>query len=160
MLFRSAGSAAHLLPTALLACCTRTASPVYGYMREDGTCEYLSPADLARCFSGAVSLMRASAAATLRVFSPDVAQRCRARASCERALGKHLAGAQDCVGRADPFEPIDLGEWGVRGLGSMLCALCFEMVKDREAREREALWKGLPELVGVAVADWCCRAEV
>ena len=57
-----------LLPLALLECCTLNADIVNGYTREDSTIEYLSPADIGRCFAAKDALALQTAAACLGVF--------------------------------------------------------------------------------------------
>ncbi|KAI0753723.1 hypothetical protein C8Q74DRAFT_1320211 [Fomes fomentarius] len=49
----------HLLPCALMQCCSLGSSVVDGFAREDGTREYLSPQDLGLCFNAKDKLIEA-----------------------------------------------------------------------------------------------------
>ena len=144
-----------LLPPALLACCGLGASVVDGYEREDGTREYLSSEDLGRCFDARAKIVQESMKIALLVLAPEASSGCRTRRTlCERAMSKTLAALHGSVGELGCFNLFAPFEYERMGLAGAVCEACFAMVKERDLKQRKALWNSLPSILDVAVEGW------
>lgn len=152
-----------LLPTALLACCALNEDMVEGFIREDGTREQLMPDDLKLCLAAKDRLVKTAIKIAFCVFRPAVADRCQSRVSCTDTFKIVTANLDSHI---DEIANPDL--WSVPPLvdqfgGGMLCQPCQVMVKARNARERAAVWRELPEIFGIKLpmrengAGWWLR---
>ena len=149
-----------LLPTAMLACIYSSSSDIVrGLEREDGTRETLTIADLGLCFQAMKDIQQAVAASIARTCEEVVADGCEMKESCIPALrlarlqylGANVSGMRSESGdTGDPFQPID--ELKDVELGT--CALCTDMVVQRDKKERQWLWSRLPELLDTEVPGW------
>ena len=149
-----------ILPAAFVACiCEEVERPrdwgiANGILREDGSKERLSTADLNTCFRGQANLRAATTAAMLRTFKPAAAQECKTPVECRRALRKvilNLGTRLNSLFHGDPFAEYDTFV-GPDGLGA--CSFCTSMVLERSKKEREDVWNQLPELLGIDIPGW------
>ncbi|KAI0752028.1 hypothetical protein C8Q74DRAFT_1211611 [Fomes fomentarius] len=151
----------YLLPVALLRCCMLGPEISQGFEREDGTWETLSIEDLTRCFVGRAFLFEATFVAAHRALRPTVADGCTNPERCTGAL-QHLLS--EMVAHESVMK-------GVRNLrfdytyswyanrteqGRALCSKCYPLVgsSGRPAEDQRAIFKRLPEFMGVTVEGW------
>ncbi|KAI0676520.1 hypothetical protein C8Q78DRAFT_27991 [Trametes maxima] len=141
-----------MLPVALYTCATLKGEIAKGWVREDGTVEYLSPEDLGRCIEGFGRMCGAAVPLANRVFtimsaeqkdSTHVAMcalhirmlRTRAQAANTEALNL-LHGASDIF---------------IMGVG--LCANCKAFLKTNDKAERRRVWAKLPSWFGLEAPE-------
>ena len=146
----------YLLPVALAACCQLGSDILEGYTREDGTREFLSSADLGRCFQGKENLIEARVQATLEIFNGQPAEECLNPDKDARTLQNIQAGLPKRIyGRlcsADVFQ-----KWWPDALDHTLpdlCRECSRMITRTETSRQRAIFARLPSLVGVEVKRW------
>lgn len=160
-----------IIPTALIVCCTlKPQDLLHGFKREDGTDEMLDEGDLARCIEARAELgwqglsivLRASSATGSRGFrnygctdTGDDSENCKAAlASSHEDVYSQRSGFDRLFARSlIPFQ--DWSTW-VKDMSTMncLCASCADELADRVCKEQQAVWKQLPQLLGVRVDGW------
>lgn len=146
-----------MLPGALMACCQLSTEIADGFTREDGTCETLSPQDLARCFVGRAKLIEWNTRATLRILHQEVHAECRQRERCAAVLLSMLKALEESsvlyslrwdwswmpwLDREDPDRE--------------LCGACYGMLgkNGRQKEQQRVIFDQLPALMGVEVKYW------
>ncbi|KAI0700398.1 hypothetical protein C8T65DRAFT_790601 [Cerioporus squamosus] len=141
-----------LLPTALMACCLLQDDIVNGFEREDGTREYLSAADLGRCFKAARKLAEARTTVALRALTPGLSKICNSpvcRASFDEVLRNLDKHARELV------FPEPCSEFAIILCnGPWLCSRCVLAITQREEAERRDVWNRLPSFFDLEVKGW------
>lgn len=144
-----------ILPYALYACCGLRGDIVYGWEREDGTVEHLSPEDLKHCLDGRDALAREAMRLLPKVFVSAASDACEFPLDCCESL----AGFMQEVANGD-----DAGSYAIfssrEGIIQeathryFICALCEKLAIERDREERENVWKRLPQLFGLEIEGW------
>lgn len=142
-----------LLLMALLVCCTIDDGKriTYGFTREDGSREGLTPNDIALCYTAKTRLIAASVKLTLWVFRPEISNACNTSQNCLRGFQQILKALADIADTLDQCDPSCSNAQAFRaalGKGN-LCKPCEAMVAQREVHERKAVWAKLPEIFGI-----------
>lgn len=143
-----------MLPSALIACLMLGSGIVNGFEREDGTKETLTLEDLSICIRAQATLRTATVRSIIRRFKRTVSADCKTKDSCRAALRDALYGIEevtDVLITGDPFAPYTsfLKDGKIR-----LCASCMNMLEERDDKERQEIWKRLPDLFGIEVPGW------
>ncbi|KAI0752027.1 hypothetical protein C8Q74DRAFT_348706 [Fomes fomentarius] len=151
----------YLLPGVLMCCCMLGPEISQGFEREDGTWETLSIEDLTLCFIARARLLEATFVAAHRVFRPTVADGCTNPERCTSALQYLLSEmvANESVMqdvRELRFDYSKSGYANETEQGRALCSKCYPLVvsSGRPAEEHRAIFKRLPEIMGVTVEGW------
>ncbi|EIW56909.1 uncharacterized protein TRAVEDRAFT_49719 [Trametes versicolor FP-101664 SS1] len=147
-----------LLPTAFLACSFLAEDIVHGFERTDGTREHLSMADIGLCIAGRVRLVKESVKVAFRVFQPIASDKCKNKAACLenfRRICTKLDEHVDSITAPDPS-----GTYYTKIQVKDLCVHCYAMVKERDTRERKAVWEQLPAIFGVELPNASANADV
>ncbi|EIW56895.1 uncharacterized protein TRAVEDRAFT_127777 [Trametes versicolor FP-101664 SS1] len=144
-----------LLPTTLFVCCSlKAADLLKGYTREDGSAEHLALEDIAGLLDARGRLTEKTLILAARIFALRVSKKCAAPDTCREALEMMLEG----VGRyAEMFAgPNVLTSWleAYGMFADLCCERCRVMLRERDEKERRAVWDELPEIMGVQVANW------
>lgn len=149
---------ASLLLMALLACCNieNAETVVRGFEREDGSREQLALDDVLLCYSVRTRIMDECARITLRVCRPHSSGACTGRtaAHCVRRFKQVLRDLGDSaipLAYLDPSIRVGAIDDLLAKGDPRLCGHCRKMVEERDARERAAVWKKLPEIFGLAL---------
>lgn len=138
-----------LLPLAFYECCSLSAAVLDGWKREDGTTEYLSKDDLARCIRGRERLTREAFNMFGRVFTTLAENKCIRPTMCNTALREV---ARDALAVDSGTElPFDAWFEFVEDLRNPsaqhnVCIVCCQAMIKRLREEREELWEKLPEI--------------
>ena len=147
-----------LLPVALYKCCSLGGAIVDGWIREDESVEYLSPADLKRCINGRNALAKEAFSIVSAIFDATPSMECKIPKACEAAIRVLLSEAFENDGVADSTV---LDSWAeiIRGYAQSqdddgFCEACETELIARDLAERERVWIRLPEIFGVEVLDW------
>ncbi|KAI0700391.1 hypothetical protein C8T65DRAFT_697343 [Cerioporus squamosus] len=144
-----------LLPAALLSCCLLGTVVFTGVsQRRGGPREQLTPSDLQLCYFARSELAAAAVAMVLRICRPKQADLCKQSHTCQSALLKliseqHLHADQLCK-----LNPLVSNLPLYEHLRDVLCRRCFAMLEERDVSERRAMWKKLPDLLGIVVEGW------
>ncbi|TFK81977.1 hypothetical protein K466DRAFT_501158 [Polyporus arcularius HHB13444] len=144
-----------LLPPALLSCCLlRSDAVVAGAAREGAPGESLSLDDIRLCYLARGKLAAAGVETALRVCQPLVSDTCSKTLRCvvlliELVVKLPEQADQLCTG--NPFRSYADRFGFLRG---KLCGSCYAMLEERDREERRAMWKKLPELLGIDVDGW------
>ena len=141
-----------ILPAAFLVCLSLEASVVDGFVREDGTSEHLTLADLGRCIKGQGSMRNASVSALLNAIPSTPPSMCEV--NCKVALRRihqdlkknidELVTIQSFASLYDGFIPTD----------TRICYPCRNLIDEMHEKERAAVWSRLPELLDLEVPNW------
>lgn len=168
-LARLAG-ADYLPPMALAQCCRLGAAIVNGYIREDGTHEYLAPADLGLCFQAKEKLIEARVKAVTHNLNKLVVDCaiCETNDDSSSSLDAEATSNPDTFAGEGLFRSLLNG--AVSGLyttdvwesvmplvkkhAPRLCDYCNKDIKAEEGRQQREIFERLPELVGVVVEGW------
>lgn len=142
-----------LLRTAYLTCCKLGANIVDGLVREDGTREHLSMADLGLCFAAKSRLTQEALANAIYIFALPVSPDCTNPSACGVRLaqltkfaGTMLAEALAFIG---PFVSIRKIMWAADDKDPVICSHCWALIERRDAERRTELWKQLPKIFGL-----------
>ena len=164
-----------MLPAAFCLCAQlRPASILRGTLRADGvTREHLSPSDTALCFEVKEALWQATARLLARLCEVCDARIAEISSNSNRGHGqsqctgppavcvdglravmaKSLRDARECLD-ADPFDIYLVSPAENAPLTGEVCRACGDVLKATYTRQRAKIWRSLPTLVGVEVADW------
>ena len=147
-----------LLPVALYTCCSLGGALVDGWKREDGTIEYLSPADLKRCINARNALAKEAFSLVSLIFNPTPGGFCRTPDACRAALHANLATvlARETVADStvlDAWTDV-INEGALPRKANGYCASCASELHVRDDRERERVWDRLLEIFDVEVPNW------
>ncbi len=148
-----------ILPTAFLSCCTLGADIVDGLVREDGTRELLSMADLGLCFVAKAQLVQEAFEGALTVLAPPVAERCLAPSQCKKRLAhytKGIAALSALTARKGPLCSIMKTLWPHGERDNLICSICWTMLNERDVTHRRVLWNALTDVLGLK--DGTCEA--
>ncbi|TFK88107.1 hypothetical protein K466DRAFT_521356 [Polyporus arcularius HHB13444] len=150
-----------ILPTALAACCSLEVERLFdGFVREDGTRERLSEADLKLCLAGMRGLTLAVSAVVLKALASPSRRECKTKAACRREIQEILCD----VAQEDspiyfltdnPFRDID--RWITSDVSweeEKACAGCLAEVKKRFRTEQQNMWAALPSILNIIVEGW------
>ena len=140
-----------ILPLALMKCCDLGPAIAEGFEREDGTEEYLSPADLGLCFKLKETLIEARVQIVHRILVyPD-----NDHDSCHQDIEVFLQAL--CKGTVRGLcTPRPLATWATLMKTQLpnICDTCHKVVLDKASAERRALFERLPSVLGITVKDW------
>ncbi|PIL26493.1 hypothetical protein GSI_12251 [Ganoderma sinense ZZ0214-1] len=141
-----------VLPLALLRCSCLGGNLLDGWKRGDGTTEYLSTADIKRCFDGRVALAQEQFLLLSRLFDTIPFAKCMARGACATQMANI---ARNVVSKEDLVKKPPLHDWApsIRAT-PVLCEGCKEVLLDRNKVERQRTWESLPRVFGVTVEGW------
>lgn len=145
-----------LLPNALfVCCCVQSTHLLKGLAREDGSIEHLQLEDLGRCLDARGRLAEKILILATRIFALSVSKKCAAPEMCREALEMMLESVGQYAGAF--AEPDVFSSW----LGAyensfvkLCCQRCQVMLRERDEKERRAVWDELPEIMGVRVDNW------
>ena len=143
----------YLLPMALVDCLQLGATIVQGYQREDGTREYLAPADLGLCLQAQQKLIEARVNAIERIINPDLYDEC-GEEDVELVMEFHEQMRNGSIpGYCTPvfWTPI------LPQLTTRFPEICHQCRREWAAEERDQqqdIFARLPRLVGVTVDGW------
>ncbi|TFK85581.1 hypothetical protein K466DRAFT_601028 [Polyporus arcularius HHB13444] len=146
-----------LLPAALLAICFFRKDCAFSSVPSaapGGPIEKLSMDDIQLCFYARVELAAVGVEMGLRICYPVVANTCAQPRTCKAALidlisTQHENGHALCA--LNPFRPYSACYQSAR---ATICRSCYAMLEERDRSERRAMWKKLPELLGIVVNGW------
>ncbi len=149
-----------VLPTALAACCSLEVETLFdGFVREDGTRERLSEADLKLCLAGMRGLTLAVSAVVLKALASPSRRECKTKAACRREIQEILC---DVAQEEDSFiyfltdNPFrDMDGWiDVSSEEEKACVDCLAEVKKRFRTEQRNMWDTLPSILNIIVEGW------
>ena len=143
-----------LLPLALYNCAYLGSSILDGWIREDGTIEHLSCADVRRCIDAGVILTDERTLLLSRLLDARPSRECVSRIACIAELRR----VHDIVLRSDFTRRLrPLHDW----TGTIIaleegspCGRCREELLARNKGERKRLFDSLPEIFGITVEGW------
>ncbi|KAL1938144.1 hypothetical protein VTO73DRAFT_11973 [Trametes versicolor] len=142
-----------ILPTAFLSCCSLGADIVDGLVREDGTREHLSMADLGLCFVAKAQLVQEAFENAINVLAPPVSAQCTSPSQCRKRLAhytKFLAARGTPIAFKGPLYSIVRMLWPPHvKRDQSFCAFCWTMLDERDVNQRRALWKALTDVLGL-----------
>lgn len=147
----------HLLPCALMQCCSLGSSVVDGFAREDGTREYLSTQDLGLCFNAKDKLIEARVQIARTIFEA-MDEECDDDASCEcEGDILYVLPALEAGILPGLCTPKPLASWGsfIKANMPRLCPQCRQTLSNRATAARRATFERLPTLMGVGpLENW------
>ncbi|KAI0642599.1 hypothetical protein C8Q79DRAFT_916877 [Trametes meyenii] len=128
-----------MYPVALYTCALAQGDIVEGWRREDGTVEYLSLEDLAKCIRGYGKLCTEAARLPARVFDTEPPDTCTTPEECEGLI-------QDLCHEAECWFPqcLDLLHNSTEMINeTKMCGKCKALLHERDKDERRKLWDWL-----------------